>query len=241
LAGFSITDHDSAEGQSEARTLADRHGLGFVTGLELSVYAHGREIHLLVYGYDPEHRELAERLDVFRQSRRDRARGMVEQLRTLGIALDIEQLLSEAPAGAVGRPHLARALIDAGVVRTTREAFDLYLGLGRPAYLPKLEISPEEGIALAKRAGGLAALAHPGSYPYEVDLESLVAVGLEGLETTYPAWNHATTARWRAEARRYGLIESGGSDYHGELRPGIDVGAATISREMFEHLLTASA
>lgn len=237
LAGFSITDHDTIAAQSEAAQRAADAGIDYVYGLELSVAEGDHDIHLLVYGYDPDHDELNEWLGRFRQARRERALGMVKRLKEHGIDLDAHLLLAERDA--VGRPHVARAMVDAGAVRTIREAFDRYLGVGRPAYLPKYKISPADGIEVAQRAGGAVVLAHPASYPFRIDLAGLVRDGLQGIETTYPFWNHSTTAHWRSQAKAHGLLETGGSDYHGAIRPQVDVGDATIDRTMFERLLTS--
>jgi predicted metal-dependent phosphoesterase TrpH len=240
LAGFSITDHDTISAQAEAAELGRELGLRYITGIELSVMEGENDIHILAYGFDPEHRELLESLERFRQARVDRALRMAERLKDLGCPIDIEAILLRSGPGAVGRPHLARALVAAGHAENVRAAFDRFLALGRPAYLPKFKLSPREGIALAHRAGGVAVLAHPAVYPFEIHLDRLVGAGLDGLETSYPSWDNETTARWRNLARQHGLLETGGSDYHGAHRPGVAVGSATISPEMFERLLTAA-
>ena len=239
LAGFSITDHDTVAAQAEAAALAAAADIPYVSGIELSVSSKDRDLHVLVYGYDLKHAEFLKMLEVFRESRRERAIHMAQKLAELGVPIDIDEILKSVPSGAVGRPHLARALIENRAVSGIREAFDKYLGADAPAYLPKYQISPNEGMDLAKRAGGVPVLAHPGSYPFEVDLAELVDAGLMGLETSYPSWDAKTTSFWRAQAKRFDLLETGGSDYHGGNRSRITVGAATISAEMFERLLTA--
>jgi predicted metal-dependent phosphoesterase TrpH len=240
LAGISIADHDSTGAQAEAATLAAEYGLDYLTGLELSVTDGENDIHLLAYGFDPDHEQLVTSLKLFRQVRRERAIGMAEKLADLGHPIDIAKILASVPSGAVGRPHLARELVVTGAVSHIKQAFDQYLALGQPAYLPKFKLSPAEGIALTRSVGGVPVLAHPAAYPFAIELEALVELGLAGIETTYPGWDNETTAHWRAEARKYDLIETGGSDYHGSHRPSVPVGAATISREMFERLLTAT-
>jgi len=239
LGGFSVTDHDTIASQAEAASLADEFGLRYITGLELSVTDDDNDIHLLVYGYSPDREELTRELQNFRDTRRTRAIGMAAKLAELGCPVDVDRIFNEAKGHAVGRPHLARALVAAGAARNVREAFNRYLAQGRPAYLPKFKISPPEGIALARRAGGVPVLAHPAAYPFPFDLKAFVDAGLMGLETTYPGWDNSTEAYWRVQAREFGLIETGGSDYHGSHRPGVDVGDATVSAEMFERLLTA--
>ena len=240
LAGFSITDHDTIAAQEEASALAQDFGLRYVTGIELSVMDGDNDVHVLVYGFDPANEELLLSLERFRTARIERAKGMAEKLAALGCPIDIDQILTASGPGAVGRPHLARALVQAGSAATVREAFDRFLAFGRPAYLPKMKITPAEGIALAHRAGGVAVLAHPAVYPFDIPLAAFVAAGLDGLETSYPSWDHQTTAHWRGLAKQHGLLETGGSDFHGSHRPGVPVGAATISEEMFERVLTAA-
>jgi predicted metal-dependent phosphoesterase TrpH len=237
LAGFSITDHDTVGAQGEARRLAAEHGLTYLTGLELSVTQQDNDLHLLLYGYAVDDPELGRWLQRFRAARVERARNMIARLSTLGVELDERELLSDRDA--VGRPHIARAMLDRGAVRSIREAFDRYLGVGRPAYLPKYNIAPDEAIAAGRAAGGVAVLAHPASYPYRVDVGALVEAGLQGIETRYPFWDAATTARWQQVARRFDLIQTGGSDYHGAHRPQVPVGAAFATPAMFERLLTA--
>jgi hypothetical protein len=239
LAGFSITDHDTAASQPEAQLLAGEFGLSYITGIELSVTDGPNDLHILVYGYDLDHDELKNALEQFRDARRSRAIGMAQKLRELGCPIDIDNILREAGERSVGRPHLARALVETGSARNVRDAFELYLAAGRPAYLPKFQITPAEGIALARRARGVTVLAHPASYPFKFDLAALAGAGLQGLETSYPSWDNATTSFWRAQAREYHLLESGGSDFHGSHRPGVEVGSATISPEMFQRILTA--
>jgi hypothetical protein len=240
LAGFSITDHDTVSAQAEAAEMAREFRLAYLTGIELSVMEGDNDLHILTYGFDPGHDELLVSLERFRQARVDRALGMAAKLRELGCHIDIDKILAHSGPGAVGRPHLARALVEGGHAENVRAAFDRYLALGRPAYLPKFKLTPDEGIALAHRAGGVTVLAHPAAYPFGVDLDRLVAAGLDGLETSYPSWDNQTTSHWRQEARRHGLLETGGSDYHGAHRPGVSVGAATVSLEMYERVLTAA-
>lgn len=239
LGGFSVTDHDTVASQKEAISLAEEFGLRYVAGLELSVTEDDNDIHILVYGYDLEHSELIEKLTEFRDARRTRAIGMAAKLTELGCPVDIQAIFNEARSHAVGRPHLARALVKNGAARNVREAFDKYLAQGRPAYLPKFKISPAEGIALARRAGGVTVLAHPAAYPFQFDVGKLVDAGLQGLETSYPGWDNSTTNYWRAIAKQYDLLQTGGSDFHGSHRPGVQVGDATVSAEMFDRLLTA--
>lgn len=238
LAGFSITDHDTTAACPRAQVLAGELGLAYITGIELSLSEEGRDIHLLVYRFDPSFPEFVTRLDHFRAVRRERFYAMAALLSRLG--MDLELPTGEPVEGfSLGRPHLARLMIDQGKVSGVREAFEKYLAVGRPAYVPKATLSAEEGIALGRRAGGVTVLAHPGSYPFEPDLGALVNLGLQGVETTYPSWDEGTTALWRSRARKFGLLETGGSDYHGGNRHPIRVGDAGIGEQDWSRLLTA--
>lgn len=239
LAGMSITDHDTVEGQLEAQQLSGEQGLTYMTGLELSLSWGDRDVHLLVYRFDPQNPELLERLTQFRRIRTERFYAMVLKLSLLGIELDLEELGPRSEGGALGRPHLARLLVNQRRVGSMREAFDRFLAVGRPAYVPKAELSPADGIALGRRAGGVTVLAHPGSYPFEPDLAALVELGLQGLETSYPSWDAPTTAFWRAQAKRYRLLETGGSDYHGGNRSHVKLGDATVGESEWTRLLAA--
>lgn len=239
LAGFSLTDHDTSEGQVEAQNLALGQGLEYITGIELSLSQGDRDIHLLVYRFDPRHPELVERLAHFRRIRRERFYAMVLKLSLLGIELDLQSLGPQPEGGSLGRPHLARLLIEQGKVGGMREAFERFLAVGKPAYVPKAMLHPEDGIALGRSAGGVTVLAHPGSYPFEPELGPLVDVGLQGVETTYPSWDQSTTAFWQAQARKHNLLETGGSDYHGGNRSHVKVGDATVDESDWARLLTA--
>jgi len=239
LAGFSITDHDTTGAQAEALEHADRLGLEYVTGLELSITEAEKDIHLLVYGYEVDHPELEAKLEDFRRVRRDRMITMALRLAELGMEVNLEQVVKSAGGGAMGRPHLARALMDQGYVGSIREAFDRYLATGKPAYVPKAVLSPREGMELARRAGGVPVLAHPASYPFEPDLSALVKVGLLGVETSYPSYSPRTTALWQQKAQQFDLIQTGGSDYHGHHRGHVQVGEATIDAQAYRSLLTA--
>lgn len=239
LSGFSITDHDTLAAQADASRLAHEAGLEYLTGIELSVTDDGKDLHLLVYRFQPEHPEFASRLTHFRAVRRERFYAMAAALSQLGIELDLEVKDADVEGKSLGRPHLARLLVEQRRVGSIREAFDRYLAVGKPAYVPKAVLSPEAAIALAREAGGVTVLAHPGSYPFEPNLRPLVDAGLQGVETAYPSWDQTTTALWRSRARHFGLLETGGSDYHGGHRQAVQVGDATVGEAEWSRLLTA--
>lgn len=214
LAALALTDHDTTDGVAEAQLAAERLGIRIVPGAELSALDDDREIHILAL-HIAASPEFERRLEAFRTMRIARAERIVERLRSLGVEVTFAQVSIEAAGGAVGRPHIARALIAAGMVRDQREAFDRYLAAGRPAYVAKELPSPAEAIDLIRDAGGLAVFAHPGRDGTRERVERLVAAGLDGLEIRHPGHSAEDTVRAEALAQHFGLARSGGSDWHG--------------------------
>lgn len=214
LAAFALTDHDTIGGLADARAAAAQAGIGFVPGIELSAVESDTETHILGLHLS-DVAELEERLVELREMRIRRAIRIVERLNALGVGLTMDAVLRESAGGAVGRPHVARALIAAGVVGDFREAFERYLGNGRAAYVPKDQLSIAEAIGLIHRAGGLAVLAHPGGGCARDRLAALAAAGLDGLEVLHPSHSWDDARRLDASATEFGLVRSGGSDWHG--------------------------
>lgn len=217
LAALAITDHDSMEGLARARAAAGP-ALELVPGIEMSSAYEGLDLHILGYYVDPDHAELRERLEGFRTERLDRALAMIERLRVLGAGVDADQVLALAGPGVVGRPHVAEALVRAGHVETMDDAFRRYLGMDGEAFVPRPAFRPDEAISLIHAAGGVSVLAHPGGALPETIVERLVASGLRGIEVWHPQHNGQTVRRYRALAQRLGLLETGGSDFHGPMR-----------------------
>jgi hypothetical protein len=215
LAAVAVTDHDTVAAVREVTRLASMRGLRVVAGVELSVHDDaGREVHLLgLHLSDLAMVDAA--LASVRQARHERAVRIVERLGANGVELSLDAVLREAAGGAVGRPHVARALVKAGRSTSLQEAFDRWLGAGRPAYVEKQRLSVGDGIALVHRAGGLAVYAHPGSDGTRDRVEPLVALGLDGLEVRHPSHSADDTRRIRGVARAFDLVPSGGSDWHG--------------------------
>lgn len=219
LTTIALTDHDTTEGVAEAQATGQSLGLEVIPGVEINTDLRaGGEAHVLGYFVRVADPAFQDALRVRRTDRADRGQRMVAQLRKIGIPITWEQVLRHAD-GAVGRPHVAAALIDLGVVQSVGEAFDTYLARGKPGYVSRMPYAPEDAIALIRRAGGVASLAHP-AYIASLDalLPKLVAAGLTGLETYYGQYNHENVAYLSDLADRFGLIPTGGSDYHG---PGI--------------------
>lgn len=214
IAVLALTDHDTLRGLPPmARTLAAR-GIRFIPGVELSTRLEGRQVHILGLGIRQDDGELETRLAEVRDARRIRLEKILAKVRALG--LDIEMAPPADGMRAVGRPHVARALVAAGYVRDVQEAFDRYLGEGKPAYEPQPKMSPAEGVALIHRAGGLAVQAHPEEVGNRELVRSLLAtLPYDGVEIWHPSADGEAQAFWRQEAARRGLLVTGGSDFHG--------------------------
>jgi 3',5'-nucleoside bisphosphate phosphatase len=189
-------------------------GLRLVPGVELSVHQGAQEVHLLGL-HIRDVAGLQDRLERYRGLRRERAASIVRRLNDLGVAIGMDDVLRAAAGGAVGRPHVARALISGGHVKDAREAFDRYLGAGRPAYVDKERLDIADGIAMIHRAGGIAVLAHPAGEGTRARIAPLVAAGLDGLEVRHPSHSSEDMKRLEALAGFFALVPSGGSDWHG--------------------------
>jgi predicted metal-dependent phosphoesterase TrpH len=231
LTGFALTDHDTTEGVERARAAATATGLEVLLGCELSAEHEGAgapqagpaPVHVLGYGFDPAEPVFAARRAWILEGRVGRARRMVERLRELGVDVDLGRVLELAGSGSVGRPHVAQALVEAGVVADVASAFSPeWIGTGGRAYVAKDAVGPEAAVALIRGAGGVAVLAHPslhagaGAVPEPV-IRAMAAAGLDGLEVDHPDQEPAERARLRALAGELGLEVTGASDCHGAL------------------------
>ena len=214
LAAIALTDHDSVAGLPEARQVGDELGVRVINGVELSAVEGESETHLL--GLHLSDTTVLERgLSDLRDMRGRRAARIVELLQSQGVQVTLDDVLLQAGTGAIGRPHVARALVADGWAVDVRDAFDRYLGAGRPAYVAKDQLGMRDAIAMVHAAGGLAVLAHPGSSATRERLEALLALGLDGVEVKHPSHSPQDTARIRTLSEQLGLLLSGGSDWHG--------------------------
>jgi predicted metal-dependent phosphoesterase TrpH len=215
---LALTDHDSTAGVLEAQAEGARLGVEVIAGCEINTDLPTGDAHVLGYFVHTDDVAFETELAQRRASRRARGQRMVAKLQAIGIPITWEQVARHAD-GAVGRPHVAAALIDLGIVGSVQEAFDRYLGRGMPGYVPRDPFTPEQAVALIRRGGGVASLAHPKDIPHLPDLlANLVAASLTGLEVYYGPYSTNDVRQLRALADRFGLIPTGGSDYHG---PGI--------------------
>ena len=214
ISAMALTDHDTLAGVEAAVAAGRAYGVRVVPGVELSAYDGDREVHLLVLHVS--RREVIEaRLQEFQRTRLRRAEEIVSRLNGAGVPLSFDAVMTEAGDAAVGRPHVARALITHRHVRDQREAFDRYLGYGRPAYVEKQRITVGDAIDLAHQAGGLIFWAHPGGEGRMDRIEPLVRAGIDGLEVRHPSHSAEDILRTGAIADHFRILKTGGSDWHG--------------------------
>lgn len=218
---LALTDHDTAVGWAEAAAAADEVGVEFVPGIEISTSHRGRSVHLLAYGVDPEHPELAAMLHGIRGGRAGRLAAMLAKLADLGVPVTEEQVRRmQGDAPSLGRPHVADALVEAGYVADRKEAFDRYLSDTGPAYVKRWAPGVADAITAVRAAGGLPVIAHPwGRGSREVldadTLRGFVAAGLAGWEVDHNDHDPAQRAHLRELAAEAGVLTTGSSDYHG--------------------------
>jgi hypothetical protein len=215
LAVVSITDHDNVGGLDEAIEWGKSLGIEVITGLELSVALGDKDVHLLAYFFDHGNQDLLDYLTFFRRERLKRAERIVRKLNKLNVPLRLESVLDQAGVGSVGRPHIANALLDEGLIDRYHEAFERYIGTGGPAFEKKYQLTPADAFKLINSAGGLSFLAHPGKYTNELELSALIKNGLDGIEVVHPAHDEKLMEYYQGLVNQYFLLESGGSDFHG--------------------------
>lgn len=211
---IALTDHDTVDGVAAATETGRRVGVRVVAGCELSAYDDTSEVHLLVL-HIADLDGIRPSLAAFRGQRLARAEEIVRRLNARRITITLDDVLRESAGGAVGRPHVARALIQRGYVANLREAFDRYLALGRPGYVPKPRLLLEEAVAIAHRAGALAVWAHPAREGTRDRVQRYAAFGMDGVEVRHPSHTPEDVQRLTQLADDFGLVPSGGSDWHG--------------------------
>lgn len=241
LAAVGITDHDTIAAWSEAMEAGEALGIEVLPGCELSTEVEKTEIHILAYLFDPEEPEMKALLERMRGGRRARAKAAVERLHALGFTqVSLERVL-ELGGESVGRPHLAQAMVEAGMARSLAEAFDRYLVRGKPAYVPRPKLEPAEAIDLVLAAGGVPVIAHPGLIRNDHWVRRLLdagAMGLEAYHSDHSDYQRQFYARWGLDR---GLIVTGGTDSHGPAGARTVVpGEVNVSMEVVEQLKRAS-
>ncbi|MFA5383243.1 MAG: PHP domain-containing protein [Eubacteriales bacterium] len=228
LKAIAITDHETASGIAPALEAGRRLSLEVLPGVEMSTGHKDREVHLLGYLMDYTNPVFMSFLELLLQKRKERVAGIAARLRDLGIQVTLDQILAAAGKGSVGRPHVARALIESGIVQSVAQAFEQYLGTGRPAYVPRFKYSTSEAIQLIRDAGGVAVLAHPVIDNSEIFIPEFVKNGLQGLEVYYPGHSPEIISRFLKTCRLYNLVSTGGSDFHGDQARHGHIGEVTV-------------
>ena len=234
---LSLTDHDSVRGIPEAREACRLLGLSFIPGVELGVGIGSDEVHILGYGVDAKSRSLQNALDQLAGERFDRMERMLAALARLGVALTLEDVQSETGGGIVGRLHLASALVRKGHVANHNEAFQRWIGSGRPAYVPRKLFSLREAIDVIREAGGVAVIAHPGLTRRDELVEYLVRLGVRGLEVYHPKHDFVDVSRYLKMCAKFDLFATGGSDFHGIGTSDVLPGSATTPVNEFHKLM----
>ncbi len=214
---LSITDHDSVNGINEAVDYAKKYGIEVISGLEISTDIRDTEVHILGYFVDPRNKDLEHYLNFFREERLKRAIRMIKKLNILGLDITIDDVMVFAKDSAIGRPHVAQALLAKGQVKSFFEAFYKYIGNHAPAYERKVHLSPQSAFKIISDAGGLSFIAHPGNMP-EILIKELIDAGVDGIEVIHPSHSPEQVRFYRGIVNEYFLLESGGSDFHGGKR-----------------------
>jgi len=236
---MAATDHDTTAGVSEVGAHAERHGILAISGIEITAIENGRDLHMLGYFFDPANPALAEFLAAQRAARVARIRAIAGRLASLGMPIDVGPMLADAArqtGQSIGRPKVARAMIEAGYVADMRQAFDLWLGRGCPAFVERAGAVPEDVISIVHRAGGLASLAHPGRSAIDSRIPALRDAGLDAVEVYHSDHDAIAVARYERMARDLGMLVSGGSDFHGDPGHGMEPGGSTLPAGEWERL-----
>ncbi len=215
---IAITDHDTLEGYNYAQQFIKKFNLELIPGVEISSYYKDKDVHILAYNFDPNNIELNELLQKIRVSRLKRAEMIVEKLKNLGIYIQMEKVIAMAgKSNLIGRPHIARVLVKNGDCNSNQEAFDYFLGNDSPAYVKKRTPSIEEICEKVEKANGVTVLAHPHTLFNDSFVEEILSKGVGGIEAFYSNYNETTIKKYSKIAEKFGIIRTGGSDFHGDL------------------------
>lgn len=252
LGAIALTDHDTIDGAKELLAANIPPSIKFMTGVEISAtpppsFRCPGSFHILGYDIDLEDPSLNQTLNTLQEARKNRNPQIIARLNALGIAISLNDVEQEAADSQLGRPHIARVMIKNGFARSIDEAFDKYLGKGKPAYVDKYRLSSAQAVSLISAAGGIPVLAHPSlletDSPQELErlLTTLKDMGLKGIEVYYPSHSLEQTALYARLAIRHRLLQTGGTDFHGNLKPDIQIGTGRgkllVPFELYEKLI----
>jgi len=239
LAAIAIVDHDTIEGIAATVEIGQGKDLEVLPGMELSAEYNGLEIHILGYFIDYKNKAFRERLEVLKKNRIERIYKITDKLKGMGIALNPETVFALAGEGTVGRLHVARAMVKEDIVGSIYEAFQKFIGDKCPAYVLGFRLSPPQAIKLIKDAEGIPVLAHPYCLGKNELIPKLAASGIMGLEVYYPEHTPAMVDFYLGLAKKYNLLVTGGSDYHGEAKPEVKIGSIKIPYALVEKIRQA--
>ena len=235
---IAISDHDNVAAYFEIKPYADERGITLIPATELSCAYAGVDVHILAYAFDPFDERIDAHLRRFRETRQNRGAAIVDRLKALGYDIDLGRVEQLAAGGALGRPHVARALVEAGHVSSVSEAFDRLLGTGKPGNVDKARFSVEEAMALIHGAGGLLSIAHPSLYPNaERIVPELLDAGIDAVEILHPDVPEDDRERYRNLARFRGRFVTGGSDDHGAAKSVETIGTIRVPEALIEPIL----
>lgn len=255
LAAIAITDHDSVDGSKEALQIGIPPSLHFLTGVEISAahppfFPGSGSFHILGYAIHLDNRDLNQALSKLQDARKNRNPEILKRLNKLGFRISLEEVNQEVGEGQLGRPHIAYAMVKKGFVASINEAFDKYLGTARPAYVDKDRIECEQAINIIRAAGGVPVLAHPALLNIEYDqkldalLQNLIKIGLAGIEVYYPGHSPQQIRQYTELAGKYGLLITGGTDFHGSITPEIKMGSGSgdlfVPYNLYKELMNAN-
>lgn len=236
LSAVAIVDHDTVEGISPVEAAAKKIDIEVIPGIELTAQHQGKEVHLLGYLIDYQKKGLREKLDSLWRIRVERVHKIAGKLKALGLNLEAEEVFALAKNATVGRLHIARIMVNKGMVSSTSEAFRKYIGEDCPAYVLGFRLSVLEATQLIQDLGGIAVLAHPYSLNNNYLIPEFVDYGIEGLEAYYPEHTPAMTNLYLDLAQKFNLVVTGGSDCHGQTKPGAKIGSVKIPYALVEKL-----
>lgn len=243
LAAIALTDHDTTEGLDEAIAAGKEYGITVIPGVELSCEYQGKDVHIV--GLDINHKDshFTKQLQEFVDSRDLRNRKMCQKLTDAGLPVDYDELMATYGESVITRAHYARFMLDKGYIKSLPEAFERYIGDNAPCFIPREKVTPTQGIELILSAGGIPVLAHPLLYKMGKDrlntlVEELKAAGLVALEAIYSTYAPSDEREMRALAKKHNLLISGGSDFHGAAKPGLELGNGYGKLFIHEEVLT---
>ncbi len=239
LSAIAVVDHDTILGIEPVMKMANIKNIEVLAGIELSAEYDGQEVHILGYLIDYKRKNLLDKLEFLKKNRIERIYKIADKLKNMGITLEAESVFDIARHGTVGRLHVARAMVNAGLINSTAEAFRKYIGDKCPAYVCNFKFSPSEVIKLIKEVGGIPVLAHPYTLKRDELIPKFVDYGLMGLEVYYPEHTQAMINFYLGLAKEYNLLVTGGSDCHGNAKHEVKIGSVKIPYELVEELKEA--